>query len=236
MSAPIIGITTGFDIKNKQQALNHDYVIAVERAAGCPLVLPMTEHPETLAPLFELLDGLIITGGPGITTGLVGELPEDLPPVASTRYENDKRAFEHAQKKQMPILGICYGMQFINAQLGGTLYADIQIQCNVPPHSPKRTTDPIHHTVTLDPNSNLATILGEAQCTTNSFHLQALETVGKNLTVNARTSDQIIEGIETQDGRILGLQFHPEKMPHTIFDRIFDHLVTQSQKRTANGK
>jgi len=229
MTRPIVGITTSFDVKNKQQALNRDYVIAVERAGGCPLILPMTEKPETIRPLFEVLNSLIITGGPAITEGLVGELPEDLPPVASTRYENDKLAFEHAQKKQMPILGICYGMQFINAQFGGTLYADIQVQCNVPPHSPKRTKDPVHHTITLESNSRLATILGETQCKTNSFHLQALETVGKNLTVNARSSDQIIEGIETQDGRILGLQFHPEKMPNTIFDRIFDHFVSQSK-------
>ena len=229
MTRPIVGITTSFDVKNKQQALNRDYVIAVERAGGCPLILPMTEKPETIRPLFEVLNSLIITGGPAITEGLVGELPEDLPPVASTRYENDKLAFEHAQKKQMPILGICYGMQFINAQFGGTLYADIQVQCNVPPHSPKRTKDPVHNTITLESNSRLATILGETQCKTNSFHLQALETVGKNLTVNARSSDQIIEGIETQDGRILGLQFHPEKMPNTIFDRIFDHFVSQSK-------
>jgi putative glutamine amidotransferase len=230
MTRPIIGITTSFDAKNKQQILNRDYVIAVERAGGCPLIMPMTEHSETLLPLFELLDGLIITGGPGITEGLIGDLPKDLPPVATTRYENDKLAFDHAQKIQMPILGICYGMQFINAQFGGTLYADIQLQCDVSPHSPKRTKDPILHTVALEPNSTLAIILGEAQCRTNSFHLQALETVGKNLTVSARSSDQIIEGIETPDGRILGLQFHPEKMPNTIFDRIFDHLITQSKK------
>jgi len=228
MQRPIIGITTSFDPKQKQQSLNHDYVIAVERAGGCPLILPMTEQAETLAPLFALLNGLIITGGPGITEGLIGELPDDLPPVSQTRYQNDIHAFEYAQKKQMPILGICYGMQFINAQFGGTLYADIQKQCDVEPHSPKRTPDPIRHKVSLEPNSHLSTILDQTTCETNSFHLQALETVGSELHINAQSSDQTIEGIETSDGRIIGVQFHPEKMPNTMFDRIFDHLLKQA--------
>ena len=229
MSRPIIGITTSFLSKSKQQSLNHEYVIAVERVGGCPLILPMTEEQETLAPLFALLNGLIITGGPGITEGLVGKLPKDLPPVASTRYQNDMRAFEYAQKKQMPVLGICYGMQFINAQFGGTIYADIQIQCDVDPHSPNRTEDPVYHTVSLDPDSHLSSMLDKTECTTNSFHLQGLETVGGELNISARSEDRVIEGIETPDGRIIGVQFHPEKMPNTIFDHIFDHLLTQAQ-------
>ena len=232
MSRPIIGITTSFLSKSKQQSLNHEYVIAVERAGGCPLILPMTGERETLVPLFALLNGLIITGGPGITEGLIGKLPKDLPPVDFTRYENDIRAFDYAQKKQMPVLGICYGMQFINAQFGGTIYADIQIQCDVDPHSPGRAEQPISHTVSLDPNSHLASILGKTECTTNSFHLQGLETVGGALNISARSEDRVIEGIETPDGRIIGLQFHPEKMPNTIFDRIFDHLLTQAQARS----
>ena len=99
MPRPIIGITTSFLSKSKQQSLDHEYVIAVERAGGCPLILPMPEEQETLAPLFALLNGLIITGGPGITQGLVGKLPKDMPAVAPTRYENDIRAFDYAQKK-----------------------------------------------------------------------------------------------------------------------------------------
>ncbi len=230
MSRPIIGITTSFLSKSKQQSLNHEYVIAVERAGGCPLILPMTEEQETLAPLFALLNGLIITGGPGITQGLVGKLPKDLPAVAPTRYENDIRAFEYAEKKQMPVLGICYGMQFINAQFGGTIYADIQIQCDVDPHSPGRTEDSVYHAVSLDPNSHLSSILGESECTTNSFHLQGLETVGGELNISARSEDRVIEGIETPDGRIIGVQFHPEKMPNTVFDCIFEHLLIQADQ------
>ena len=276
MTLPLIGITTSFDAQNKQQSLDRDYVIAVERAGGCPLPLPMTERSTALAPLFGLLDGLIITGGPGITEGLIGDLPDDLPPVDATRYQNDMRVFEYAEKKQMPVLGICYGMQFINARFGGTIYADIQKQCGVEPHSPKRSDEAqeaqepqeaqeaqepqkaqearagynwyparskhksaephsperaaraVRHAISLAPNSHLAAILGQTECVTNSFHLQAVETVGAQLDISARSADRVIEGIETSDGRMIGVQFHPEKMPHTRFDRIFDHLIAQA--------
>ena len=230
MSRPMIGITTSFDTQNKQQSLDRDYVIAVERAGGCPLLLPMTEQHNTLAPLFGLLDGLIITGGPGIAKGLIGDLPDDLPPVDETRYQNDMRAFEYAEKKQMPVLGICYGMQFINAQFGGTIYADIQRQCGVEPHSPKRAARAVRHAISVNPQSHLSAILGQTECETNSFHLQAVETVGPKLNISARSADRVIEGIETPDGRIMGVQFHPEKMPHTLFDRIFDHLLAQAHR------
>lgn len=265
----MIGITTSFDAKREQQSLDRDYVIAVERAGGCPLLLPMTERRETLVPLFGLLDGLIITGGPGIAEGLIGDLPDDLPPVDETRYQNDMRAFEYAQKKQMPVLGICYGMQFINARFGGTIYADIQKQCGVEPHSPKRGDEPqkaqkhksnatkrpqkaqkhksvephspkraaraVRHAISLYPNSHLAAILGQTECETNSFHLQAVETVGAKLDISARSADRVIEGIETPDGRMIGVQFHPEKMPHTLFDRIFDHLIAQAHRAIPNA-
>ena len=234
MASPIIGITTGFTPEKNQdraqQSVNHDYVLAVERAGGCPVLLPMTDQTATLDPILNILDGLIITGGPGITDGLVGTLPKDLPPVNPIRHTNDLQAFNNAQKKQIPILGICYGMQFINARFGGTLYADVQNQCNTSPHSPKRTQNPIHHDITIHPNTHLANILNTKTYKTNSYHVQAIEKVGSNLRINAISSDQVIEGIETEDGQIIGVQFHPEKMPNTILDNIFQNLIAKAQK------
>jgi putative glutamine amidotransferase len=236
MNPSIIGITTGYTPEkgqNKaQQSVNHDYVRAVERAGGCPVLLPMTENAQSLVPIFSVLNGLIITGGPGITDGLVGQLPSDLPPVQATRHNNDLWAFDSAQKKQIPILGICYGMQFINARFGGTLYADVQNQCNTSPHSPKRTHQPVFHDIAIQPHTHLANILKTQHTTTNSFHVQAIEKLGQGLHLNAQSPDHVIEGFETKDGRIIGVQFHPEKMPQTVFDRLFKNLIQKAKTTT----
>jgi len=237
MTPPLIGITTSYtptkDQNKAQQSVNHDYVLAIERAGGCPVLLPMTENAQSLTPICTLLNGLIITGGPGITDGLVGQLPPDLPSVQATRHNNDLWAFDCAQKKQIPILGICYGMQFINARFGGTLYADVQNQCNTSPHSPKRTDHPIFHKIAIQSDTHLSNILNTQATQTNSFHVQAIEKLGQDLYLNAQSPDQVIEGFETKDGRIIGVQFHPEKMPETIFDRLFDNLIQMAQTTQA---
>ena len=120
-------------------------------------------------------------------------------------------------------------MQFINARFGGTLYADVQNQCNTSPHSPKRTDQPVFHEITIQPYTHLANILETPHSTTNSFHVQAIEKLGQGLHLNAQSPDQVIEGFETKDGRIIGVQFHPEKMPQTVFDRLFENFIQMAQ-------
>jgi putative glutamine amidotransferase len=77
----------------------------------------------------------------------------------------------------------------------------------------------------------LANLLGVHTCETNSYHVQAIEKIGQGLRVNAISPDQVIEGLETEDGRIIGVQFHPEKMPGTMFDHIFKNLITKAIDR-----
>ncbi|MDE2998188.1 MAG: gamma-glutamyl-gamma-aminobutyrate hydrolase family protein [Gemmatimonadota bacterium] len=235
MSRPVIGITTSIENskgRNARQAVGCAYVSAVERAGGCPVILPMVERREVLAPVLDLIDGLIITGGPGVTDRLIGVLPDDLPPVDPIRARTDSWIYHDARKRNLPMLGICYGMQFINARFDGAIYADIQVQLRKGPHSPKRSERlPVRHRVRTLPDTWLARLTGRSYefLEVNSSHIQAIEGPGSGLRVNAVSDDGVIEGIETEDGRIIGLQFHPEALPGTVWDRVFEHLVSTSR-------
>lgn len=227
MAFPLIGITTS--LTETAQTLPRRYVDAVERAGGVPVIVAQTSDSETQRPLLDVLDGLVITGGPGITEGLVGQLPDDLPAVDLHRWRSDCVAFDVLWERKRPMLGICYGMQFINVRLGGTLYADVQAQLGVGPHSPKRTEGvDITHDVEIEAGSLLADLVGASCASANSFHLQAVENVGEGLRVNAHSADGLIEGIEGAEGRLFGVQFHPESMPGSAWDHLFTHLINQA--------
>jgi putative glutamine amidotransferase len=228
---PLIGITTSLsedEVGRWRQSLDGHYVEAVEGAGGCPVIVPMTASRDALQPLLDRLDGLLITGGPGITERLVGDLPDELQPTLPRRAEADLRAWESVRQRQRPVLGICYGMQFINARLGGSIYADVQKAPGSEPHSPSRNGGgDVFHEIDLTEGSVLAG-LAAGERRVNSDHLQAVEEVGAGLSVSARSTDGLIEAIETEDGQLLGVQFHPERMGDT-WATLFGHLVGRAR-------
>ena len=222
MSPPRIGITTG--LNGDRLTLDLAYARALE-AAGCiAIVLPIMATARQAQAYADMLDGLLMTGGPGITRGLIGALPADLPPVDPRRDLSD--ALIYAAMTSKPFLGICYGMQFANALAGGSIYADAQAQCAVPAHSGERGGTP--HEIAIASGSHLRQIMGRGRLLANTHHIQAIAELGAGLSVSARSGDGLIEAIESADGRIIGTQFHPERMSERG-QPLFDDLARRAR-------
>ena len=226
---PRIGITTSYD--DGTQSLDRRYVAAIEGAGGTPLPLPMLDDPTIYDDLSSLLDGLVIVGGPAITDGLVGPLADELSPPSDRRAASDRAWLAHARRRSLPILGICYGMQLLNAQAGGTIYGDVERQQDgAHSHSQKRSGTT--HSVDLSPSSRLRDLVGRETLSVNTRHLQSVASVGDGFSVTARAPDGVIEAIEHDTEWMLGVQFHPERMGDTMAP-LFRSLVEQAVSRSA---
>jgi putative glutamine amidotransferase len=228
MSAPRIGITPSF--VDGEQRLRRAYVLAIEEAGGLPCPCPMASNEATREAFAQSLDGLVVTGGPAIAEGLSGTLPDDLGTTDPVRSAIDRHWIDLCDAAGKPILGICYGMQLLNARAGGTIYGDVEAERDgALTHSQKRGAS--RHVIQIDEDSRLYRALRTKRLSVNTRHLQAIQTVGDGYRVVATAPDGVIEAIEHENGRILGVQFHPERMRDLMMP-LFQMFVEDAKAAT----
>lgn len=240
MGNPIIGVFADTMSCNKggfgdvtRQYINAAYISAVEDAGAVPFIIPVSNDLEKTKKLIDLCDGLLFPGGEDIDPGYYGENPHKN--LGEIRPEVDKFLFHsllYALEQRKPALGICKGMQMMVVATGGSLYQDIYSQREEETflhcQSGRRTYGV--HQVQIDKDSRLFQILETGQLATNSMHHQSVRTLGKGLRLSAHTEDGIVEAVESLDGRLIGVQWHPEEMvPESgAMKRLFKNLVQRA--------
>jgi putative glutamine amidotransferase len=223
---PIIGLTSQYEqlIDKKMVRVNNTYIEAVKQSGGIPLILPILDKVEDLDEILKILDGIILTGGEDISSLSFGEEPiKEVDTICLARDKIEKELFHSAYEKNIPILGICRGLQIINISLGGTLYQDINTQLpNSLGHLCTHNVHQGYHTIKLKEDSKLYNIFKTEELIVNSQHHQSIKDLGRDLKITSTTKDGIVESIEsTNDKFVLGVQFHPEAMIHEDNDFIF---------------
>ena len=217
---PLIGITGNYGEKGCELA--DGYYLSVLRAGGTPVAIPPHDNREALLSLLDSLDGIVLSGGGDINPLLLGEEP--LPLLHSVCPQRDAAELflvREAFHRQIPMLGICRGIQMMAAALGGKVYQDISLsptRCkgegDVRPllkHSQDMPRQFASHTVSIQEGSLLHNILGVETLPVNSFHHQAVSEAGLHLRVSAQSPDGIIEAVESAEHKaLLGVQWHPE--------------------------
>jgi putative glutamine amidotransferase len=222
---PNIGISpdwmdAGPDTPFARYELKVAYSEAVLRAGGLPFVLPYTDDPTAVEAYLDRLSGVIITGGAfDIPPEAYGETArEGMGPTKEGRTAFETALMRAALKRNMPVLGICGGMQLLNVVLGGTLHQDIlrEVQ-DAREHEQKHDRTQPQHPVDVREGSLLADAVGKGQLMVNSTHHQAVKKLGNQVASSATSPDGITEAIEsTAHVFAVGVQWHPEYMLNTL--------------------
>lgn len=198
--------------------------IAIEKAGGIAIMIPPYES-DSLKKIYKYINGLLLDGGADIDPHCYGEnVKPKTGPIDWKRDQTESTLIKWAMEDDLPVLGICRGMQMINTSAGGTLFQDISLECSdAGNHSfhPAYPPNYLAHAVSVKSESRLHKSLGCTELWVNSMHHQAVKTVAPGFHITATAIDGIIEGIESDDLRfVIGVQWHPEEMIEND-DRMF---------------
>lgn len=222
---PLIGITVNRDYDSDRFWLPAAYCCRVTAAGGRPVLLPPLPPGEE-RDLLAGLGGLLLGGGGDIAPLYFGEEPQPgLGAVDPQRDEWELRLAREALRRDLPLLGICRGLQLLNVAAGGTVLQDLVGPAYLQ-HEQKAPRSCPSHTVEVLQGTRLAALAGEGLLAVNSFHHQAAGRIAPGLRVAARAPDGVVEALENPAARfVLAVQWHPEALEHPAAAALFRALV-----------
>ncbi len=222
---PVIGITGNY--AERENRLAETYYKSVLKAGGVPVIIPPLADTDAIVNTLSRIDGLLLSGGGDFNPLYCGEEPSpklhsinserDLPELLITRL---------AYNRQIPMLGICRGIQTLAMALGGRVEQDIEPKAAVK-HSQDADRSEPTHTVNIADGTILHSIYGCDTIAVNSFHHQAVAETGQKFKATATSPDGFIEAIESREFKsIMGVQWHPECLDNGL--PLFQWLVKQA--------
>lgn len=235
---PIIGITASMEMSGTEYKAHKDYIKAIIQTGGIPLILPYLTDEEDIKEIVGRIDGLYATGGYDIDPTLFNEEPHlNLGTIVPERDEFEVILMKQMLKVNKPILAVCRGCQILNIAVGGDMYQDIYKQIDRPLIQHQQNAPAGHgsHFVQVEKSSLLYRLAEKEQIKVNSRHHQANRHVPEPFLISGRSSDGIIEAIESKEHDfVLGLQWHPENMLVDQNDetalKIFTGFITACKK------
>jgi putative glutamine amidotransferase len=242
MSAPLIGVSTSITTGEypERAYVNSAYLRAVEQAGGIPVLLPPQLSAAARETLWRRLDGLVLTGGGDIEPTRFGQTAHPRTTLVSVERDAlELDLVDRALRDDVPLFGICRGLQVLNVALGGSLHQHVpDVAGERVQHSQAEKRHVATHPVKLlTEGTRLGRILGAPELAVNSFHHQALKTLGRGLREVAWAPDQVIEAVEHEDQQrfVVAVQWHPEDLvEHDAAARALFTAVVEAAR--ARGK
>lgn len=210
---PIIGVMPLWDEEKKSIWMLPGYMNGIIDAGGIPMVLPFTDNEDVFCRALDICSGFLLTGGQDVDPMIYGERKRyDNIVTCTLRDKLDAIVLNKAVELDKPLLGICRGIQFMNAASGGTLYQDIPLETgtSVTHHQTPPYEKPVHEVMIVQ-DTPLGQLLKKQILTVNSYHHQSIKDLSPVLECMARAEDGLIEAVYMPRKKFIwGVQWHPE--------------------------
>ncbi len=224
MKKPLIGLTCSVNEDESRQSVSLKFTNAILAAGAIPVMIPITADEAALSQLLDALDGVIFSGGGDIDPAQFGEYPLSRSGEISPMRDAHELLLARMalERGNLPMMGVCRGMQMLNVALGGTLYQDLDTLWTQQPgkspllcHRQRARGEYASHPIDVVPGTMLADVYPKGTVQVNSFHHQAVKEPGPGVVVSAWSPDGVAEAIELPSHPcLMGLQWHPESMAH----------------------